>query len=155
MPEKVLQSLEQFEYLMMAVTMVGVLILVARAYNVSLTKEGLDFAPGADLRFTVSDHPGANLHKYEGMRRGYEGMLGANEPPVFWGTGYDEEAAGKAQSDGLDDDGEGGDWVNTDENGRRGPKEGMRRHHHKKHNSKKEGMLDAALSGANVTPKHL
>ena len=141
MPEKVLQSLESFEYLMLAVTTAGVLLLLAKAYGIGVKKEGYNAAPGAGMRFgSVRDHSGASRHLYEAMRRNYEGMLSANEAPVFWGNVYDEEAAGKAQSDGLDDDGEGGDWVNTNENGRRGPK---------------EGMLGAALSGANVTPRHL
>jgi hypothetical protein len=158
MPEKVLQSLESFEYLMLAICTVGVLLLLAKSYNVSVSKEGMDFARGHNTRFgSIRDDGGAAVgrNNYEGLRahrRNYEGMLGANEPPVFWGNAYSEAAAGQAQAAGLDEDNSDGDaWTSAHAGSfQHANKEGAVRRRRTK-----EGMLDAALAGDNVTPRVL
>lgn len=156
MPEKVLQSLESFEYLMLAICTVGVLVLLAKSYNVSVSKDGLSgnpYSDGHNLRFSSIRDVGS--HRYEGLRarRNYEGMLGANEPPVFWGDAYSEAAAGQSQASGLDEDNSDGDAWTSAHAGKfqHANKEGVRA----RRRATKEGMLDAALAGGNVTPRVL
>lgn len=166
MPEKVFQSLESFEYVMLLVCTMGIIVLVAKSYNISVNKEGASGNPWADghnLRFSsMRDDTGASVSKYEGLasRRNYEGMLGANEPPVFWGNVYSESAAGQSQAAGLDaDDGTNSDgdaWSSTYTGTFQNPnQEGARARRRSGFKRSKEGMLDAALTGANVTTKNL
>lgn len=159
MVEKMFASLEAFEYVMLLVCTIGVIVLVAREYGIGLKGgdglSGNPYADGHNLRFaSVSDFPGAAAHQYDGLktRRNYDGMLGSAEPPVFWGSAYDEVAAGQSQAAGLDGDNGEADpnenWVSSGKNFQTEGAKG-RRHH------KKEGMLDAALAGGNVTPRSL
>lgn len=163
MPEKVLPSLESFEYLMLAICTVGVLVLLAKSYNVSVSKDGLSgnpYSDGHNLRFSSMRDDGVGAvgsHRYEGLRssrRNYEGMLGANEPPVFWGDAYSEAAAGQSQASGLDEDNSDGDAWTSAHAGKfqQANKEGVSA---RRRRATKEGMLDAALAGINVTPRVL
>lgn len=159
MPEKVLPSLESFEYLMLAICTVGVLVLLAKSYNVSVSKDGLSgnpYSDGQNLRFSSIRGDGIGSNRYEGLRarRNYEGMLGANEPPVFWGDAYSEAAAGQSQASGLDEDNSDGDAWTSAHAGKfqQANKEGVSA---RRRRATKEGMLDAALAGINVTPRVL
>lgn len=179
MPEKVLQSLESFEYLMLAICTVGIVILVAKSYGINVGKEG--YASGPGLRFSSMRDDGVGAvgsHNYEGYRasRSYDGMIGSAEPPVFWGNVYDEVAAGQEQAAGLNEDNADGDaWVPTKTNFQQSNAlknavqtvvdqyGNVRKVNYSqssegavaRRNRTKEGMLDAALAGGNVTAKRL
>jgi hypothetical protein len=166
------ESLGHFELAMLAICTVGVLVLLARAYGIGVTKEGASgnpYADGHNLRFSSMRDDGAASaagHKYDGLkaRRNYDGMLGSAEPPVFWSNQYVDSEMGSLQGDGLDDDGsdDGSAWVSAGPNYSDGGKgqhaihftqgvtDGLKR----RKNKRKEGMLDAALSGGNVKLGH-
>lgn len=144
---KVLEdTLGNLEYAMLAICTVGVVLLLAKAYGVgvNVSRDGMDFAPGQATRFTVPDHTGARESKYESLtnktkfRRGYDGMMGGNEAPVFWNNQFVDVETGARQADGLNDDGadDGSAWSVVG-----GKSDGMKGHN--------KG-LDAALNGLNV-----
>lgn len=145
MSERYLPGLTGLENVMLALCTVGVALLVLRSYGYGVTKEGASsnpYADGHNMRFaSMRDDGGGAVgsHKYEGYRsrRNYEGMLGNGEPPVFWGNVYSEVAAGQAQAAGLDEDDGSAAASNWKQEGARSRRA-------------KEGMLDAALAGANV-----
>jgi hypothetical protein len=96
--------LSQAEYLMALVTMVCVLYLVYKEANLKLkfSTEGM-YGDAHYLRFMGLDT----------SRGGRDGMLGGNEPPVYWGAALDESEMSQVSEMNSELDGDHSDpaWI--------------------------------------------
>lgn len=89
MPKLFEDSLGNFEYLLLGLTFVGVLYLVMKQANISVSVSKDPFAGNPGIRFLTESDAG-NVAGYYPSRKGYEGMsIGSNEPPVWNATPYD------------------------------------------------------------------
>lgn len=89
MPKLFEDSLGNFEYLLLGLTFVGVLYLVMKQANISVSVSKDPFAGNPGIRFLTESDAG-NVAGYYPSQKGYEGMsIGSNEPPVWNATPYD------------------------------------------------------------------
>lgn len=89
MPKILEDSLGNLEYLLLGLTFLGVLYLVMKQANLSVSLSKDPFIGNHGIRFLTEDDAG-NRAGYYPKQKGYEGMsLSGNEAPVWHATAYD------------------------------------------------------------------
>ena len=89
MPKVLEDSLGNLEYLLLGLTFLGVLYLVMKQANLSISVSKDQFVSNHGIRFLTEDDAG-NRAGYYPKQKGYEGMsLSGYEPPVWHAAAYD------------------------------------------------------------------
>jgi hypothetical protein len=89
MPKFLEDSLGSLEYLLLGLTFLGVLYLVMKQANISVSLSKDSFAGNHGIRFLTEDDAGNRAGWYP-KQHGYEGMsLSSHEPPVWNATPHD------------------------------------------------------------------
>jgi hypothetical protein len=96
-------TLSNFEYVMQALTLIGVVALIYKVYNFNLSLDTAESKAAAEVA-AKSGLTGENLRFLPGMDSTHERMLGSMEPPVFFTTAVDPEMMDQASEVGLEQD---------------------------------------------------
>lgn len=137
MPKVLEDSLGNLEYLLLGLTFLGVLYLVMKQANLSISVSKDQFVSNHGIRFLTEDDAG-NRAGYYPKQKGYEGMsLSGYEPPVWHAAAYDpSELDQLAQLDQEPDYGK--------------PVDGMRGGYARKAVEAMDNKLTSAMLGGNA-----
>lgn len=137
MPKVLEDSLGNLEYLLLGLTFLGVLYLVMKQANLSVSVSKDQFVSNHGIRFLTEDDAG-NRAGYYPKQKGYEGMsLSGYEPPVWHAAAYDpSELDQLAQLDQEPDYGK--------------PVDGMRGGYARKAVEAMDNKLTSAMLGGNA-----
>jgi len=137
MPKVLEDSLGNLEYLLLGLTFLGVLYLVMKQANLSISVSKDQFVSNHGIRFLTEDDAG-NRAGYYPKQKGYEGIyLSGYEPPVWHAAAYDpSELDQLAQLDQEPDYGK--------------PVDGMRGGYARKAVEAMDNKLTSAMLGGNA-----
>ncbi len=94
-------TLSNFEYVMQALTLIGVVALIYKVFEINLSVDTKSDTPPATKSAFAN---GPNLRFLPGMDSTHERMLGSMEPPVFFSTAVDPAEMSQAAEVGLEHD---------------------------------------------------